>query len=58
MVSLEDLVPRDNVYRRFEELFYFEEIKDRLSTLEKDLGRNGYGIVRLFKSLLYQFNYI
>lgn len=55
MVSLEDLVPQDNVYRRFEELFNFDKIKHRLDTLEKNLGRSGYGIVRLFKCLLYQF---
>jgi len=55
MVSLEDLVSQDNVYRRFEELFNFDKIKHRLDTLEKNLGRSGYGIVRLFKCLLYQF---
>jgi len=55
MVSLEDLLPQDNVYRRFEELFNFDKIKHRLDTLEKNLGRSGYGIVRLFKCLLYQF---
>jgi hypothetical protein len=55
MVSLEDLVPVDNLYRRFEELFDFEKIKQRQSNLEKNVGRNGYGKVRLFKCLLYQF---
>jgi len=55
MVSLEDLVPRDNIYRKFEELFNFEKIEHRLISLEKEQGRNGYGIVRLFKCLLYQF---
>jgi hypothetical protein len=55
MVSLEDLVPKDNIHRRFEELFNFEKIKYMLLSLEKKSGRNGYGIVRLFKYLLYQF---
>lgn len=55
MISLEELVPADSNYRKFEELFNFKKIEYRLKKLEKDLGRTGYGMVRLFKSLLYQF---
>lgn len=55
MISLEELVPRDSEYRRFEELFNFKEIEYRLKKLEKHLGRSGYGMRRLFKCLLYQF---
>jgi hypothetical protein len=36
MVSLEELVPQDNIYRRFEELFDFEKIKHRLRSVEKE----------------------
>jgi len=55
MVCLEDLVPQENVYRKFEELFNFRKIEYRLVKLEKRLGRTGYGMSRLFKCLLYQF---
>ena len=55
MVSLDDLVPQDNVYRKFAKLFNFKKIEYRLIKLEKRQGRSGYGMVRLFKALLYQF---
>jgi len=55
MVSLEDLVLQNNVYREFTKLFKFKKIEYRLVKLEKRLGRTGYGMVKLFKALLYQF---
>ncbi|MEM6339258.1 MAG: transposase [Pseudomonadota bacterium] len=55
MISLEELVPADSDYRKFKKLFNFKKIEYRLKKLEKDLGRTGYGMVRLFKCLLYQF---
>ncbi len=55
MISLEDLVPQDTAYRKFMKLFKFKKIEYRLNKLEKNLGRTGYGIARLFKCLLYQF---
>ena len=55
MISLEELVPVNSNYRKFVELFNFKKIEYRLKGLEKDLGRAGYGMVRLFKCLLYQF---
>lgn len=55
MISLDELVPQDNVYRKFKELFNFKKIEYRLVKLEKHLGRTGYGMSRLFKCLLYQF---
>lgn len=55
MISLEELVPENSDYRKFEELFNFRKIEYRLKKLEKDLGRTGYGMLRLFKCLLYQF---
>ena len=55
MISLEELVPSDSDYRKFTKLFNFKKIEYRLKKLEKELGRTGYGMVRLFKCLLYQF---
>ena len=55
MISLEELVATDSDYRKFKKLFNFKKIEYRLKKLEKDLGRTGYGMVRLFKCLLYQF---
>ena len=55
MVSLDMLVPQGHSYRRFAKVFDFEKIEYRLKKLENKLGRTGYGIVRLFKYLLYQF---
>lgn len=55
MISLDELVPQDNVYRKFKELFNFKKIEYCLVKLEKRLGRTGYGMSRLFKCLLYQF---
>lgn len=55
IISLEELVPAGSDYRKFKNLFNFERIDYRLKKLEKDLGRTGYGMSRLFKCLLYQF---
>lgn len=55
MISLNDLVPLDHAYRKFSSLFDFKKIEYRLEKLESDSGRDGYGIKRLFKCLLYQF---
>ena len=55
MVSIEDLVSSDHIYRRFHSLWNFELAKKHLRGLEKDNNYKGYGIVRLFKCLLLQF---
>lgn len=55
MVSLDMLVPEGHNYRKFGEVFDFGKIEYRLKKLEKSTGRTGYGMVRLFKCLLYQF---
>ena len=55
MVSLEDLVPRDHIYRRFYKLWNFESVRKYLNPVEKDNNYKGYGILRLFKCLLLQF---
>ena len=55
MVSLEELVPADHVYRRFTQLWNFDLVKKHLKPVEKDNNYKGYGILRLFKCLLLQF---
>ena len=55
MVSLNDLVPEDHVYRRFLKLWDFRRTEKRLKKLEKDNNYKGFGILRLFKCLLLQF---
>lgn len=55
MVSLEDLVSEDHIYRRFMKLWRFESVEKHLKKVEKDNNYKGFGIVRLFKCLLLQF---
>ena len=55
MICLEDLVPKDHIYRRFADLWKFENIKKYLKEAEKDNNYKGYGVLRLFKCLLLQF---
>lgn len=55
MVSLEELVPSNHQYRKFLELFDFDDIEKELKTLESDAAYKGYGVVRLFKCLVLQF---
>src|SRR3990170_4668165 len=55
MVSLEDLIPTNHIYRRFCDLWKFEGAQDQLKDVEKDNNYKGYGILRLFKCLLLQF---
>jgi IS5 family transposase len=55
MISLEDLVSENHIYRKFSELWDFKGIKKQLNSLEKDNNYKGYGISRLFKCLLLQF---
>ena len=55
MVSLDILVPKDHNYRKFAKAFDFGRIEHLLKKLEKKVGRTGYGIVMLFKCMLYQF---
>ena len=55
MVSLNDLVPADHIYRRFLELWSFKRTEKRLKKLEKNNNYKGFGILRLFKCLLLQF---
>ena len=55
MVTLEDLVSADHIYRSFVNLWRFENIKKYLKNVEKDNNYKGYGALRLFKCLLLQF---
>ena len=55
MVSLEDLVPSDHMYRRFLGLWKFDTAAKRLNKIEKDNNYKGYGSLRLFKCLVLQF---
>jgi len=54
MVSLEDLVPEDHIYRKFIKLWDFIGVKKILKKVENDNNYKGYGILRLFKCLLLQ----
>lgn len=55
MVSLEDLVPEEHNYRKFNALWKFQYARKQLKKLEKDNPYKGYGLLRLFKCLLLQF---
>ena len=55
MISLEELVPDDHPYRYFKQILNESFIARCLSGVSSDLGREGYGIVRLFYGLLLQF---
>lgn len=55
MVSLEDLVSADHVYRKFSSFWQFENINKYLRKAERDSNYKGFGIMRLFKCLLLQF---
>mgnify|MGYP006418621363 CR=1 FL=1 len=55
MISLEELVPSNHIYRRFDDLWDFSAIKKELDRIELDLDHKGFGIFRLFLSLLLQF---
>ena len=54
MISLEDLVPEDHIYRKFIKLWDFTGVKKFLKKVEKDNNYKGYGALRLFKCLLLQ----
>ena len=55
MVSLEDLVPRNHLYRRFTQLWSFAMVEQKLLHLLNDNNYKGFGLLRLFKCLLLQF---
>ncbi len=55
MVSLEELIPTDHPYRYFKQILNESFIQCCLFGVSSDLGREGYGITRLFYGLLLQF---
>jgi len=55
MISLEDLVSSDHIYRKFKELWNFSDIKKELEKIEIESDNKGFGIFRLFLALLLQF---
>jgi len=55
MISLEDLVPSDHVYRRFLKIWDFSGIQKLLKEIENSNNYKGYGADRLFKCLILQF---
>ena len=54
MISLEDLVPEDHIYRKFIKIWDFKGVKRILKKVERDNNYKGYGVLRLFKCLLLQ----
>lgn len=57
MISLEELVPSNHVYRKFLRLLHFKSIGYRLKRFELNAkaGAKGYGMEVLFRCLLLQF---
>jgi len=55
MISLEELVPSNHMYRKFASLWSFATAQKQLAKVESANNYKGYGIVRLFKCLLLQF---
>ena len=55
MICLEDLVSQNHIYRKFVNLWDFTEIKKELEKIEIESDHKGFGIFRLFLTLLLQF---
>ena len=55
MVCLEELVNLKHQYRKYKDLFDFDEVSRELKAVESAANYKGYGILSLFKSLLLQF---
>jgi IS5 family transposase len=55
MICLEDLVPSNHIYRKFQTLWNLEPVRIELERLEADSDYKGYGIFRMFLCLLIQF---
>ena len=55
MVSLEELVPSNHIYRKFKNLWNFQTVEKQLRKIETDNNYKGYGALKLFKCLLLQF---
>lgn len=55
MVSLEELVGSDHVYRRFKDVFDFSKARAIVDGIERDDCYKGYGAFRLFQCCLLQY---
>lgn len=55
MVSLDELVPSNHIYRKFLELWNLAEVELEMKGIEILSDYKGYGAFRLFKCLLIQF---
>ena len=55
VVTLDQLVFDNHIYRKFLKLWNLSEIKIELEKIEVDSDHKGYGIFRLFLCLLLQF---
>ena len=55
VVTLDQLVSDNHIYRKFLKLWNLSEIKIELEKIEVDSDHKGYGIFRLFLCLLLQF---
>ena len=55
IVSLNDLVSDQHMYRKFASIWQLKNVEIELSKIEEASDHKGYGIFRLFKCLLLQF---
>lgn len=55
MVSLEELVSNNHIYRSFKDLWDLTQIKKELEAIEIESDHKGFGIFRLFLALVLQF---
>jgi len=55
MISLEELLPTDHPYRYFKQVLNESFVERCLTGVSVGLGREDYGITRLFYGLLFQF---
>jgi len=54
-ISLDDLVPKSHIYRKFIQLLDFSVFSNDLRECETENNHKGYGVERLFKCLILQF---
>ena len=52
IVSLNDLVSEQHMYRKFASIWQLKNVESELSKIEEASDHKGYGIFRLFKCLL------
>jgi IS5 family transposase len=55
MVTLEELVSSNHIYRKFKDLWDFSDIKSEIEKIEIDSDHKGFSTFRLFLCLLIQF---